>query len=85
MTGNVAHVPDADALAELSTAHPGWTIWESDAGRWYATRRQFLAERVRRFGLWATVHAGSLESLGDELRQQGERAELALSVYGTLT
>ncbi|MFF0526560.1 hypothetical protein ACFYTC_48410 [Actinomadura nitritigenes] len=86
MTGNaLAPVPASDDLAELAAAFTDWTIWESDAGRWYATRRQFLAERVRRFGLWATVHAASLDSLAVELRQQGRRATLALSVYGTLT
>ena len=41
----------ADAAAQLERDYPGYHVWTSDAGWWYATRRQPWAR-----GQSATVH-----------------------------
>lgn len=61
-----------EAAAELETQFPGWHVWPSNAGRWWATRTgavtgrdQFGAGRVM------TVDADDMETLRAQLERQG--------------
>ncbi|MBE1531894.1 hypothetical protein [Actinomadura algeriensis] len=71
--------------AALAADFPGWAIWQSDGGHWYATRRARLAERMHRYRLWTTLDAADLTELRNELATQTARAELPLALFGTLS
>ena len=34
-----------ERIAQLETEFPGWHIWHSNAGRWWATRTGFVLRR----------------------------------------
>ncbi|MER6816431.1 hypothetical protein ABT299_44820 [Spirillospora sp. NPDC000708] len=70
MTGKTAL---ADERAALAAAYPDWSIWPSDEGHWYATRRAHLPKELRGGGVWETVDASDLAGLRDELAVQAER------------
>lgn len=61
-------------LAEIARAYPDWTIWRSDAGRWWATRHHPLTAAQREAGCAMTVDADDPEGLQEKLREQEERA-----------
>ncbi|GII52502.1 hypothetical protein Pth03_08910 [Planotetraspora thailandica] len=61
-------------LAEIAREFPEWTIWRSDAGRWWATRHHPLTVRQREAGCAMTIDADDPEGLRRQLRQQEERA-----------
>lgn len=61
-------------LAEIARAYPDWTIWRSDAGRWWATRHHPLTAAQREAGCAMTVDADDPESLQEKLREQEELA-----------
>ncbi|MFC3983438.1 hypothetical protein [Streptosporangium jomthongense] len=62
---------------ELAADHPGWSIWISDGGRWYATRRTELTKREADAGCARTVEAASPADLVEGLAEQARRAEEA--------
>ncbi|WP_214413264.1 hypothetical protein [Sphaerisporangium fuscum] len=59
-------------LAEIAREFPDWTIWRSDAGRWWATRHHPLTERERDAGCAMTIDADDPEGLRDRLLEQQE-------------
>ncbi|MET8334327.1 hypothetical protein [Streptosporangium canum] len=65
------------AQAELAAAHPGWTIWRSNTGRWYATRKAPITMAEGNTGCVRTVHAVDPEGLAEELDKQELRAQRA--------
>jgi hypothetical protein len=68
----------------LRAEFPLWNIWPSDAGHWYATRRQGLRRQAAQFRLWRMVDAGDLEGLRVELVIQVGREQIAVAVLGSL-
>ncbi|PZG31463.1 hypothetical protein C1I98_30120 [Spongiactinospora gelatinilytica] len=62
-------------LAEIAREYPDWTIWRSDAGRWWATRHQPLSLPEREAGLAMTIDADTPEELREQLIDQRERAD----------
>lgn len=61
-------------LAEIARDYPQWTIWRSDAGRWWATRHHPLSAAQRDAGCAMTIDADDPEGLRDLLRDQERRA-----------
>ncbi|MEW9532961.1 hypothetical protein [Microbispora sp. NPDC049125] len=64
-------------LAEIAREFPKWTIWRSDAGRWWATRHHPLSEIQRDAGCAMTIDADDPRGLREQLREQEERATAA--------
>ncbi|GII87667.1 hypothetical protein Ssi03_56570 [Sphaerisporangium siamense] len=60
-------------LAEIAREFPDWTIWRSDAGRWWATRHRLLTEEERDAGCAMTIDADDAEGLRERLLEQQER------------
>ncbi len=60
--------------AELAGEFPGWTIWRSDAGRWWATRRHALNRDEYAVGCAMTIDADDIGTLRNRLRDQEDRA-----------
>lgn len=64
-------MPHGDqAKALIQTRFPGWVIWLSDAGRWYATRRGRLSDDELHAGYAMTVAADTPERLAALLAAQ---------------
>ncbi|WP_433369117.1 hypothetical protein [Streptosporangium sp. CA-115845] len=61
-------------LAEIAREFPDWTIWRSDAGRWWATRHHPLTSAQRDVGCAMTIDADDSEDLREQLRTQRERS-----------
>ncbi|MEV7966732.1 hypothetical protein AB0O34_12210 [Sphaerisporangium sp. NPDC088356] len=59
-------------LAEIAREFPDWTIWRSDAGRWWATRHHPLTEEERDAGCAMTIDADDPEGLRERLLEQQE-------------
>jgi hypothetical protein len=57
-------------LEDIARVHTGWTIWRSDVGRWWATRRGSVDIEALRAGFAMTVDADDPESLAAELVAQ---------------
>ncbi|MFG2071392.1 hypothetical protein SAMN05421874_110126 [Nonomuraea maritima] len=60
-------------LAEIARDYPQWTIWRSDAGRWWATRHHPLSAAQRGAGCAMTIDADDAEGLRDLLQDQERR------------
>ncbi|GAA2845523.1 hypothetical protein GCM10010517_01980 [Streptosporangium fragile] len=61
-------------LAEIAREFPDWTIWRSDAGRWWATRHHPLTSAQRDLGCAMTIDADDPEGLREQLRDQQARS-----------
>ncbi|GLW09061.1 hypothetical protein Misp01_41900 [Microtetraspora sp. NBRC 13810] len=61
-------------LAEIAREYPDWTIWRSDAGRWWATRHHPLSVAEREAGCAMTIDADTPGELREQLTDQRERA-----------
>lgn len=61
-------------LAEIAREFPQWTIWRSDAGRWWATRHHPLSAGQRHAGCAMTIDADDPDDLREQLRDQESRA-----------
>jgi hypothetical protein len=64
-------------LAEIAREFPEWTIWRSDAGRWWATRHHPLTKAQRDTGCAMPIDADDPAGLRDQLREQEGRATSA--------
>ncbi|MFB9681174.1 hypothetical protein [Streptosporangium vulgare] len=69
-----AEVTARDLLAQK---FPGWTIWRSNTGRWYATRHAWPTEAEGRAGCARTINAATPADLSQLLVDQEECAERA--------
>lgn len=56
--------------ATIEDDFPGWIVWRSDAGRWYATRSRDLTDAQLEAGYAMTVAADDSPGLCDLLREQ---------------
>lgn len=63
----------ADMKAAMEAEFPGWLIWRSDAGRWYATRTGDLTDAQLQAGHAMTVAADDSAGLRELLRDQQRR------------
>jgi hypothetical protein len=66
-----------ERIAELEAEFPGWHIWRSNAGRWWATRTGTVLRREdlgtgRVMTVDADDHAGLREQLSKQLRADHE-------------
>ncbi|MEV5410906.1 hypothetical protein AB0K60_18945 [Thermopolyspora sp. NPDC052614] len=61
-------------LAEIAREYPDWTIWRSDAGRWWATRHHPLTDAQREIGCSMTIDADDPQGLREQLEEQEELA-----------
>jgi len=61
-------------LAEIAREFPDWTIWRSDAGRWWATRHHPLTSAQRDVGCAMTIDSDAPEGLREQLIDQRERS-----------
>ena len=52
-----------DLKAGLEAEFPGWLVWRSDAGRWYATRSGDLTDAQLQAGYAMTVAADDYAGL----------------------
>ena len=60
-----------ERLAQLETEFPGWHIWRSSAGRWWATRTGLVLRRDELgTGRVMTVDADDEDSLRGQLAAQ---------------
>ena len=70
-------------MAHPATANhatvPGWRIWRSDAGRWWATRNNPFPRSAEAIGAARTVDADTVDQLREVIAEQ-ER--LAASAQG---
>lgn len=65
-------------LEDIARVHTGWTIWRSDAGRWWATRRGPVDLEAIRRGCAMTVDADDPAALAAALTvQERMTAEIA--------
>jgi hypothetical protein len=62
-------------LADIAREFPQWTIWRSDAGRWWATRHQPLSDAQRDAGFAMTIDADDPAALREQLREQESKAD----------
>ncbi|MEU8804664.1 hypothetical protein [Spirillospora sp. NPDC048819] len=67
-----------DLKAAIEGEFPGWQVWRSDAGRWYATRSGDLSDSQLQAGYARTVaaddSAGLRRLLLDQTREErGDR------------
>ncbi|HEY7486967.1 MAG TPA: hypothetical protein VH912_21080 [Streptosporangiaceae bacterium] len=63
----------ADLKAAIEGEFPGWLVWRSDAGRWYATRTRDLTDAQLQAGYAMTVAADDSAGLRELLRDQQRR------------
>lgn len=56
--------------AAIEGEFPGWQVWRSDAGRWYATRSRDLTDAELRAGCAMTVAADDSAGLRGLLAEQ---------------
>ncbi|RJL24147.1 hypothetical protein [Bailinhaonella thermotolerans] len=61
-------------LAEIAREFPDWTIWRSDAGRWWATRHRSLSQAEREAGCAMTIDADGPGELRTRLEDQQRRS-----------
>jgi hypothetical protein len=59
-----------DLKAAIQEEFPGWLVWRSDAGRWYATRSRDLTDAQLQAGHAMTVAADDSAGLCDLLLGQ---------------
>jgi hypothetical protein len=59
-----------DLKAALEEEFPGWLVWRSDAGRWYATRSGDLTDAQLQAGYAMTVAADDAAGLRALLSRQ---------------
>jgi len=59
-----------DLKAALQSDFPGWLVWRSDAGRWYATRSGDLTDAQLQAGYAMTVAADDSTALRELLLDQ---------------
>ncbi|MEO5877759.1 MAG: hypothetical protein ABIS86_12930 [Streptosporangiaceae bacterium] len=68
-----------DLKAIIEAEYPGWLVWRSDAGRWYATRSGDLTDAQLQAGFAMTLAAddepGLRELLIDQARKDAEDRE----------
>lgn len=62
-----------DLKAGLEEEFPGWLVWRSDAGRWYATRSGDLTDAQLQAGYAMTVAADDVAGLRELLLDQVRR------------
>jgi hypothetical protein len=60
----------AEMKAAVESEFPGWLVWRSDAGRWYATRTGDLTDAQLQAGYAMTVAADDAAGLREFLRDQ---------------
>ena len=61
-----------DLKAAIEGEFPGWQVWRSDAGRWYATRSSDLSDAQLQAGYAMTVAADDSAGLRRLLREQAD-------------
>ncbi|OLT12784.1 hypothetical protein BJF79_21480 [Actinomadura sp. CNU-125] len=59
-----------DLKTAIESEFPGWQVWRSDAGRWYATRSGDLSDAQLQAGYAMTVAADDSAGLRALLREQ---------------
>ncbi|TYK48918.1 hypothetical protein [Actinomadura decatromicini] len=62
-----------DLKAAIEEEFPGWQVWRSDAGRWYATRSGDLTDAQLQAGYAMTVAADDSSGLRRLLIDQTRR------------
>jgi hypothetical protein len=68
-----------DRAQLLRHTHPGWCIWQSEAGRWWAADTRVTWPQIHA-GCTATIDADDLDELARLLDEQAtKRARLAAS------
>ena len=60
----------AEMKAAVESEFPGWLVWRSDAGRWYATRTGDLTDAQLQAGYAMTDAADDAAGLREFLRDQ---------------
>ncbi|MEU8040834.1 hypothetical protein [Streptosporangium sp. NPDC049078] len=65
---------DIKDLDELAAEFPGWTIWRSDTGRWWATRHEPISTAEEHADVHRMVDADTLDELSPLLADQEQRA-----------
>jgi hypothetical protein len=62
-----------DLKAAIEEEFPGWLVWRSDAGRWYATRSGDLTDAQLHAGHAMTVASDDSPGLRGLLAEQARR------------
>ena len=78
MPGGAAMAGGDQTATELEAQFPGWHVWPSSAGRWWATRTGPVTGRVS-FGAdrVMTVDADDMETLRAQLDRQSRLDQAA--------
>jgi hypothetical protein len=67
----------SDPAAALRDQHPGWTLWVSGTGRWWASRQTELTAADVAAGCVPFLHADDPGSLAGQIRAQDARRKPA--------
>jgi hypothetical protein len=62
-----------DPADDLREQHPGWTIWVSGIGRWWASRQAGLTAADLAAGCVLFLHADDPAALAAQIRAQDAR------------
>jgi hypothetical protein len=62
-----------DPAATLRDQHPGWTLWISGTGRWWASRTAELTAADLAAGCVPFLHADDPGTLAGQIRAQDAR------------
>ncbi|MFC5184717.1 hypothetical protein [Actinomadura harenae] len=63
-----------DLKTTIEREYPGWLVWRSDAGRWYATRNGDLTDAQLQAGYAMTVASDDADGLCGLLAEQARRS-----------
>lgn len=78
MTERRADQPPADlTLDDLWTRHPGWTIWTSSTGRYWATWHHQLTKAEYNAECSRTVDAADAQQMDQVLTAEDEKRQAA--------
>lgn len=72
---------DAAAMHDIESRFPGWGLWRSGTGRWWAFRTAAdpLTIAQLRAGCRLLVHANTLDALREAIRTEVASARCALA------
>ncbi len=74
-----AETAQGETAAQIQRAYPGWRVWVSDEGWWYATRIRPWAR-----GQSATVTGCDPDELTDELAAESAAHQAAMAASSTM-
>jgi hypothetical protein len=69
-----------DPAAVIREQFPGWTLWVSGTGRWWASRKTELTAADLAAGCVPFLHADDPDTLAGQIRAQQARRSLTQAI-----